>query len=127
MLKVTLPINPSVFKVKELEIDLKAGKQLYGHQVFNDGEFYIYEITLKDGTDIYPKYSYEAFKKKTELINDFMRGRDTKGKYNGFTHFVRYPSTEEFGFWASCHSTMKSALEWVEKTKTTPDDNDEVS
>ena len=94
-------------KIKNLETEFVAGKKTY-RQIEETEEYYVYEVVDEDA----PTY-YEIFCKRIKPISGF---RLNSPIYKDYTHFVAYPSDEEFGAWAWCCSN-KARVEMIKRIK----------
>ena len=74
-------------------------------------EYYIYE--RRETFEHYPNrvaVSYEVFKRVVKPLDKF---RAQSPKYAEFSHFVRYPSSSQFGLWAWYCLSLKRAKEII--------------
>lgn len=94
-------------KIKEIEKTFEKGKRVY-RQIEATEEYYVYEVVDEDA----PTY-YEIFSKRIKPVKGVLLNSD---KYKDYTHFVAYPSDEEFGAWAWCCSN-KERVEMIKRIK----------
>ena len=95
--------------VKELFIEKdwhRDGEIFHHKQVYNDGYYYIYEVT-------YGKYSkwHEVFKRK--LAKDVTKVDGRPMRLDSL--HVKYPSNEDFGNWAFGYNTFDECIECIKK------------